>query len=61
MATDVTAATRRRPAPKPVQRWTASDYAANGRFVQDLAGDALASWPHSPANAFSISAAATDD
>ena len=42
MAADVTAATRRRPAPKPVQRWTASDYAANGRFVQDLAGDVLA-------------------
>jgi len=24
--------------PKPVQRWTASDYAKNGRFVQELAG-----------------------
>jgi SAM-dependent methyltransferase len=24
--------------PKPVQRWTASDYARNGRFVQELAG-----------------------
>ncbi len=25
-------------APKPVQRWSASDYARNGRFVQELAG-----------------------
>lgn len=24
--------------PKPVQRWSASDYAKNGRFVQELAG-----------------------
>jgi SAM-dependent methyltransferase len=24
--------------PKPVQRWAASDYAKNGRFVQELAG-----------------------
>ena len=24
--------------PKPVQRWSASDYARNGRFVQELAG-----------------------
>jgi hypothetical protein len=24
--------------PTPVQRWTASDYAKNGRFVQELAG-----------------------
>ena len=24
--------------PKSVQRWTASDYAKNGRFVQELAG-----------------------
>ena len=23
--------------PKPVQRWTAADYAKNGRFVQKLA------------------------
>jgi SAM-dependent methyltransferase len=25
--------------PKPVQRWSAEDYAANGRFVSDLAGE----------------------
>jgi SAM-dependent methyltransferase len=28
--------------PKPVQRWSASDYAKNGRFVQELAGPVLA-------------------
>jgi SAM-dependent methyltransferase len=27
--------------PKPVQRWTAADYAKNGRFVQELAGPLL--------------------
>jgi SAM-dependent methyltransferase len=29
-------------APKPVQRWSASDYARNGRFVQELAGPVFA-------------------
>jgi SAM-dependent methyltransferase len=29
-------------APKPVQRWSASDYARNGRFVQELAGAVFA-------------------
>lgn len=29
-------------APKPVQRWSASDYAKNGRFVQELAGAVFA-------------------
>jgi trans-aconitate methyltransferase len=28
--------------PKPVQRWSASDYARNGRFVQELAGAVFA-------------------
>ncbi len=28
--------------PKPVQRWSAEDYARNGRFVTDLAGPVLA-------------------
>lgn len=28
--------------PKPVQRWSADDYARNGRFVTDLAGPVLA-------------------
>jgi trans-aconitate methyltransferase len=28
--------------PKPVQRWSADDYAHNGRFVTDLAGPVLA-------------------
>ena len=28
--------------PKPVQRWSASDYARNGRFVQELAGPIFA-------------------
>jgi SAM-dependent methyltransferase len=28
--------------PKPVQRWSASDYACNGRFVSELAGPVLA-------------------
>jgi SAM-dependent methyltransferase len=28
--------------PKPVQRWSASDYAKNGRFVQELAGPVFA-------------------
>ena len=29
-------------APQPVQRWSADDYARNGRFVTDLAGDVFA-------------------
>ncbi len=29
-------------APRPVQRWSASDYAKNGRFVQELAGPIFA-------------------
>lgn len=41
MATDVTSPPSRRTPPKAVQRWSASDYAANGRFVQDLAADVL--------------------
>jgi trans-aconitate methyltransferase len=28
--------------PKAVQRWSASDYARNGRFVQELAGPVFA-------------------
>ena len=28
--------------PKPVQRWSASDYAKNGRFVQEMAGQIFA-------------------
>jgi SAM-dependent methyltransferase len=28
--------------PKPVQRWSASDYAKNGRFVQEMAGAVFA-------------------
>jgi SAM-dependent methyltransferase len=28
--------------PKPVQRWSASDYARNGRFVQEMAGAVFA-------------------
>lgn len=28
--------------PKPVQRWSASDYAKNGRFVQEMAGQVFA-------------------
>ena len=31
--------------PKPVQRWTASDYAKNGRFVQELAGSIFEAKP----------------
>ena len=42
MATDLTSTPSRRVPPKAVQRWSASDYAANGRFVQDLASDVLA-------------------
>ena len=30
------------PPPKPVQRWSASDYARNGRFVHELAGPIFA-------------------
>jgi SAM-dependent methyltransferase len=37
VATQVTQPTDAAP-PKPVQRWSASDYAKNGRFVQELAG-----------------------
>src|SRR5262245_10654950 len=45
--------------PKPVQRWTASDYAKNGRFVQELAGAIFHMLAAKPESASSISAAAT--
>ncbi len=45
--------------PKAVQRWSASDYARNGRFVQELAGPIFGMLGAKPGNGFSISAAAT--
>ena len=45
--------------PTPVQRWSASDYAKNGRFVQEFAGPIFRLLGAKPGGGSSISAAAT--